>query len=620
MKKSKSIHSGVDDLYSSMVESEVSNVFNRYQLQQPQCGFGKLGICCQLCSHGPCRITRKTDRGICGATADTIAARNLVRLATHGTGAYSHHLRESIKALRSAVKVEATGVKDKNKLTAVADSLNISYTDTRDGALKIADLFQNELARPSDELSLAVTFWAPQSRQKIWKHLDIFPGGPHSELADALAKSMTSIDTDPVDLLLTSMRLGIATGYVEMMGTEAIQDILYGSPRIGKAQVGLGVLDPEYVNLVAHGHEPFMGEAVLKAASSEKLIKLAKEAGAKGIKLYGSMDTGQELLQRNADHPAFGGQIGNWISQEFMVYTGAVDLVMMDMNCSIPGLKMVADLNHTQLVPVSKLVRMAGVTETMDYDADASHHQARQLVKMAIRSFKNRKNGGFIPTDKDESVVGFGIESILDALGGSLDPLLEVLKAGKVKGIAAVVGCTNLANGHDFTSLALIKELIKGDILVINSGCVSSGAQNEGLMRPEAANLAGEGLKKVCEKLGIPPVLNFGTCTDIGRIIQTVNAIGGELDVDPSQLPVAASAPEYLEQKAVVDGFFGVASGLLVHIAPPPPVGGASKVTKILTQDVEDLTGGKLLVETDPAKAADKIKGHIDKKREGLGL
>jgi carbon-monoxide dehydrogenase catalytic subunit len=605
-----------------MQDDGVSNVFGRYQLQQPQCGFGKLGICCQLCSHGPCRITRKADRGICGADADTIAARNLIRLAAHGTAAYSHHLRTSIRTLRTAAEGGFPGINDAEKLTIVAGSLGIA-TDggLRKIALKVADLFQNELVKPSDEPSLIVEMWAPESRKRVWKGLGIFPGGPHSELADALAKSMTSIDTDPVDLLLTSMRMAIATGYVEMMGVEAIQDVLFGRPRISKTRTGLGVIRPEYVNIVAHGHEPFMAEAVLRAAQEEDLIKLAREAGAKGIKVYGSMDTGQELLQRNADHPAFGGQIGNWLSQEFMVYTGAVDLVMMDMNCSIPGLKIAADTRHTRLVSVSELVRMAGVKEAVDYDPRIALDQARGLVKMAIEAFRNRNaEGVMVPEDSSEAMVGFGIEAIIEALGGSLEPLLEAIETGGVKGIAAVVGCTNTANGHDTASLALTKELIGRDILVINSGCVSSGVQNEGLMRPDAAEIAGERLREVCVTLGIPPALNFGTCTDIGRIVQAVNAIADALGVDPSQLPVAASAPEYLEQKAVVDGFFAVASGLLVHLAPAPPVGGAEKVVEILTSGVEELTGGKLLVELDPVKAADEIEGHILKKREELGI
>lgn len=621
MSATVSAHKGVGELYEVMEADQVSNVFRRYQLQQPQCAFGKLGVCCQLCSHGPCRISRRADRGICGADANTIAARNLVRLAAHGTGAYSHHLRTALKTLRSASTGGFPGLNDVDKLQAVTTSLGLSGADPATLAAELVALFERELVRPSDEESLIVERWAPASRKQVWRNLGIFPGGPHSELADALAKSMTSIDTDPVDLLLTCLRMSIATGYVEMMGTEAIQDVLFGRPRIQKTRTGIGVLDPATVNIVAHGHEPFIGQAVLEVAQEPELAALAQAAGASGIKLYGSMDTGQELLQRHADHPAFGGQIGNWLSQEFMVYTGAVDLVMMDMNCSIPGLKIAADARHTRLVPVSPIVRMAGVSEPMDYAPEVAREQARKLVRMAIEQYRQRDDAlVHIPDDRRDAMVGFGIESIVDALGGSLDPLLEAIKEGAIKGIAAVVGCTNNANGHDHTSIALTKHLIARDILVINSGCVSSGIQNQGLMQPQAAQAAGPGLRAVCEALGVPPALNFGTCTDIGRIIQAVNAIAGALGVDPAQLPVAASAPEYLEQKAVIDGFLAVASGLLIHLAPMPPVGGAPDVAAILTGEVEKLTGGKVLPEMDPLKAANAIEEHILGKREGLGI
>lgn len=618
-----SAHRGVCELHSAMQTAGVSDVFQRYQLQQPQCAFGRLGICCQLCSHGPCRITRRTDRGICGADANTIAARNLLRLATHGTGAYSHHLRTTLKTLRNAAGGGFPGLRDLGKLQAVAGSLGLGAEGrpSETAATQLADLFDRELVRPADEESGIVAHWAPESRQRVWRALGIFPGGPHSELADALAKSMTSIDTDPADLLLTAMRLAIATGYVEMMGIEALQDVLFGHPRIAKTRTGIGVLDPAYVNIVAHGHEPFMAEAVMDVAQEGELVALARAAGAQGIKLYGSMDTGQELLQRKADHPVFAGQIGNWLTQEFMVYTGAVDLVMMDMNCSIPGLKMAADARHTRLLPVSKIVRMAGVAEAVDYAPDAAHQQARQIVRMAIEQYRRRDPRLVqVPNDQQEAMVGFGIESIVEALGGTLEPLLDAVKQGSIKGIAAVVGCTNNANGHDHISIALTRELIKRDILVINSGCVSSGVQNQGLMQPAAAGQAGAGLQAVCRALGVPPALNFGTCTDIGRIVQAVNAIAGALGVDPAQLPVAASAPEYLEQKAVVDGFFGVASGLLVHLAPMPPVGGAAEVVALLTSDVEKLTGGKILVELDPRRAAEEIERHMLQKREALGI
>jgi len=486
---------------------------------------------------------------------------------------------------------------------------------------ELADAVLNELRKSGREPLALLQAFAPESRKEAWGKLGIIPGGVHSEIRDALTKTMSNINTDPVDLLLTALRLSIATGYMGLVGTVTMQDILLGSPQLSATEADLGAIDPSRVNILAHGHVPLMATAVLQAVQSEEMLKLAKEAGATGIDVHGSMCTGQELMQRQTTTAqGFKSQTGNWLHQEYTVATGAIDLVMMDMNCSIPGLKEVADKFHTKLVSVDRILRMAGVEDCVDYQPEKAAEQAVELVKMAIEAYKKRGNDIFIPKNKSKVITGFGVESILGALGGSLDPLLDAVKSGAIKGIVAVVGCTNNRNGHDTVGVSLMKELIKKDILVINAGCMSSAAQIESLMTPEAAELAGEGLKGVCNALGIPPCLNFGSCVDIGRIGVVVTAIANILGVDPSQLPVAVSAPEYLEQKAVADGIFAVAFGLLTHLGPVPPVTGSPLVTRILTEDVESLTGGKVMVEQDPVKAAVIIESHIVSKRKALGI
>jgi carbon-monoxide dehydrogenase catalytic subunit len=601
----------------------VDTVFDRYQLQQPQCGFGMQGICCQLCSHGPCRITPKAQYGICGAGADTIVARNLLRLAVHGAAAYSHHLEE----LARTIKATAAGktpfsIGDEEKLRQIAGIIGLDAArPAAELADQLADVLLSELRKGSDEPLALVKLFAPKTRLEAWEKLNVIPGGVLSEIRDALTKTMSNIDTDPVDLLLTTIRLSIATGYMGLVGTVTAQDILLGTPALTRSEADLGVIDPACVNIVAHGHVPLMATAVIQAAKTPELVKLAREAGAAGIKVYGSMCTGQELMQRSAGSAAgFAGQLGNWIVQELYVATGAVDLVMLDMNCSIPGLKAAADRFHTRLVSVDRIVRMAGVEDHVDYEPEKAARQAEELVKMAVETYKKRGKDIHVPQAKSAAVAGFSVESILGALGGSLDPLLDAVKNGSIKGIAAVVGCTNNRNGHDVKSVTITRELIKRDVLVINAGCCSSATQAEGLMTPEAANDAGPGLKAVCQALGIPPALNFGSCVDIGRIGVAVTAIANALGVDPSALPVAASAPEYLEQKAVADGVFAVAFGLLTHLGPVPPVTGSPLVTSILTKDVEGLTGGRVMVEEDPVKAAEAIYAHIMEKRRGLGI
>jgi len=601
----------------------VDTVFDRYQRQQPQCGFGMQGVCCQLCSHGPCRITAKAPCGICGAGADTIVARNLLRLAVHGAAAYAHHLEELAKTIKATAAGKTPfGIGDEQKLRQIAGVVGLdAAAPAPELAGQLADVLLSELRKGSDEPLALVRLFAPPTRLAAWEKLDVIPGGVLSEIRDALTKSMSNIDTDPVDLLLTAVRLSIATGYMGLVATVTAQDILLGTPALTKSGADLGVIDPATVNIVAHGHVPLMATAVLQAAQKPEMTALAKAAGAAGIKVYGSMCTGQELMQRSATSAGgFAGQLGNWIAQELYVATGAVELVMMDMNCSIPGLKTVADRFHTRLVSVDRIVRMAGVDDHVDYDPEKVAEQAVGLVKMAIDNFRNRGKNVHVPQCKSAAVAGFSVESILGALGGSLDPLLDAVRKGTIKGIAAVVGCTNNRNGHDFKSVAITRELIKKDVLVINAGCCSSATQAEGLMTPEAADQAGEGLRSVCRALGIPPALNFGSCVDIGRIGVAVTAIAGALGVDPSALPVAASAPEYLEQKAVADGIFAVAFGLLTHLGPVPPVTGSPLITSILTRDVEGLTGGRVLVEEDPVKAADAMYAHIMAKRSALGI
>lgn len=621
-----SSHASIQEMYVRTKELGIKITFDRYQDQLPQCGFGMEGVCCQLCSHGPCRITPKAPRAICGATADTIAARNMLRLECHGLSAYCHQLEEAIDTLRATAQGKTPyAILEEGKLREISGLIGLDNKKEKNVlAVDLADALTYELRKGTDEPLKLVELLAPKGRLEKWTKLGIMPGGPLSELRDAMTMTMSNINTDPVSLLLTTMKLAIATGYMGLIATITLQDIILGNPQIGKTQADLGVIDPNTVNIVAHGHVPYVAAAVLKELeTNEELQARAKALGASGIKLYGSMDTGQELLQRmGTAGKGYAGQLGNWLTQELMIATGAIDLVMMDLNCSIPGLKLAADKFHTKVVSVSHVIRMEGVDTNIDYKPSKVEQQASELINLALEAYKNRGtvNAVQIPKYKSDVIAGVGVESLLGVLGGSLDPLLNVIKSGAVKGIAAVVGCTNNRNGHDSSSITLIKELLKRDILVITSGCVSSGAQIEGLQTLEATKHAGEKLQGICKALGIPPVLNFGSCIDIGRIGIAVTAIANALGVDTSDLPVAASAPEYLEQKAVADGFFAVTFGLFTHLGPVPPVVGAPGVVKILTQDVEALVGGKVCVEQDMAKAAEAIENHIMSKRRNLGI
>ena len=617
-----SAHPSINRMQRRLAELGIPTAFDQHVAQQPICTFGAGGVCCQLCSHGPCRITPKAERGICGMTADGIVARNLLRLSCHGIAAYSYQLEMATRTLRATGQgLTPYRIADEGKLRRVAGALGLDASrPAGELAAALADLVDAELAKPAHQPLRWVETFAPPSRVARWRNLGILPGGVHAELRNAMTRSMTSIDTDPTDLLVQAMRLSICNAFT-LEATVELQDVVLGAPRLLKTEADLGVIDPSTVNVVAHGHIPWVGSAVLELIETEEVQAKARAAGAAGIKLYGSMDTGQELLQRYGDRsPAFGGQLGNWLAQEFWAATGAIDLVMLDYNCTTPNLQRVAERFHTELVPVSDVVRLTGAAEPVDYAPERAREQAAQLVDRAIAAFGRRRGDVVVPAEKSSVVAGFGLETIAAALGGSLAPLLDAIKGGAIKGIAAVVGCTNTRNGHDTTTLAVTRELIARDILVLSGGCVASAHQMAGLMRPEAAAAAGPRLRGLCEALGVPPVLNFGSCVDIGRITLAATAIAGALGVDPSQLPVVVSAPEYLEQKAVSDGFFAVAYGLYTHLGPLPPVAGGPLVAKILTADVEGITGGKVAVEQDPVEAADAMETHVLAKRAALGI
>ncbi len=354
-------------------------------------------------------------------------------------------------------------------------------------------------------------------------------------------------------------------------------------------------------------------------AASEEFAQKAAAAGAAGIKVYGSMCEGQELFQRDGGNSGFAGQLGNWLHQEFVLGTGAVDLVMMDYNCSIPSLPEYAERFSTRLVTTDQAVRMSGV-ERLEHTPETAGETAREILRQAVAAFSERGEAN-IPEESQSSIAGFSTESMVAALGGSVQPLVDAISAGSIRGIAAVVGCTTAgpeARGGNIIGIA--ERLIASDILVVTGGCTSSTVQNAGLTGADASGKAGPGLKAVCESLGVPPVLSFGSCTDIGRIADIAAAVADVLDVDISELPVAVSAPEWLEQKAVADAFFAVAYGLLTHLSPVPPVTGSDLVTRVLTQDIEGLTGGRVAVDDEPESAAAMIARHIEDKRQQLGL
>ncbi|NMA02630.1 MAG: anaerobic carbon-monoxide dehydrogenase catalytic subunit [Clostridia bacterium] len=624
-----SYHDSVQEMYEKrLIPDGMSNVFDRFDPQDKiRCNYCEEGVSCQLCSNGPCRINKKTgaELGVCGITPDAMAMRDMLLRNVMGTSTYAHHAFMAFSTLKSTAQGKTPfKLTDTEKLYEMCKKLNIDTSgDDNQVAERLADYFIAELSHDYQEPSEVIKAFAPKERQKVWQDLAIYPAGVLHEIKDATASCLTNVDGDYMSLARKALRLGIACIYGAQIPLEMCQDILFGTPMPHEVDMDLGVMDPDYINIVFNGHEPWMGVATIFEAKKPEWQQKAREIGAKGIRVIGSIETGQELLQRFPMDEVFAGHIGNWLSIEPLLATGTVDVFAMDENCSPPYLAPYAEKYKVTLVSVNDLVRIPLVDKNLDYKPPEAQEMAIKLIEWGLANFPVRKEKvkPYVPQKKTKAVAGFSTEAILKALGGKLDPFLDVIKSGKIKGVVAIVNCSTLKNGpQDWMTVNLAKELVKRDILVLAGGCGNHGLEVAGMSNMDALKYAGEGLKEVGHALGIPPCLSFGTCTDTGRVSMLVTAIADALDVDTSQLPVAVSAPEWMEQKATIDGLFSVAYGLYTHLSPLPPVTGGPELTKFLTEDVEKLTGGKVGIGDDPVKVAQDIEAHIIKKRKALGI
>jgi carbon-monoxide dehydrogenase catalytic subunit len=625
-------HESVRTVYERIKKDGMDNIWDRYEAQglgapDKRCPFCQAGVRCDLCSNGPCRADAAKDKkGVCGIKADGMAMRMMLLRNVMGASTYHYHTEQTIKTLRAtAEKKTPFQIKELGKLKDFAKRLGVSTAGLVDKvAIRLCDFAEADFNRKLDEPSRIVEALAPKERKELWRKLDIFPGGIHGEMMFATSSCLTNVDGYYQSLALKAMRLGVAMAYQSQIVNEYCQDVLYGIPRPHKMRVDLGVLDPDYVNVLPNGHEPFLGFAMVQLARQPEWQKKAKDAGAKGLRVIANIETGQEMIQRWEMDSTFYGFTGNWIMQEAVLASGCVDLFACDMNCSMPIDPLYAQRYKFKLIPVSELVAFEGITDRINYEPEKAEEQAALLLQMAIDNFKVRR-ASIEPVTQlpmREAVVGFSTESILEALGGSLAPLLGAIKDGTLRGVAGLVSCTTLRDhGQDVHSVRVAKELIKRDILVLSMGCGNGAMQVAGLCSPEAKEFAGPGLKGLCEKLNIPPVLSYGTCTDTGRLADLLAAVSAALGGVPMpDLPVAAVAPEYMEQKATIDAIFALALGLYTYVNPVPTVTGAPNLVKLLTQDCKNVTGGLLNVETDAVKAVDGILAHIEANRKKLGI
>ena len=600
--------------------------WDRHEEMEPQCGFGALGICCRNCTMGPCRIDPFGDgaqAGICGATADIIAARNLVRMIAGGAAAHSDHGRDVAHTLLMAAEDPNCSyqIKDEAKLFALAKELGVETggKDARQIAKAVAEIAFGQFGQQHGELVFLAR--APKDQLRRWQETGVTPRGIDREIVEIMHRTTMGVDNDPVSIILQGIRAALADGWGGSMIATELSDVLFRSPSWVRSRANLGVLDPAAVNIIVHGHEPTLSEMIVAAAQDPQLVALARSKGASGVNLAGICCTANEILMRHGIPLA-----GNFLQQELAVATGVVDAMVVDVQCVFPALGALTKRFHTRFISTSPKAKFPHA-EHVEFDESHALDIARRIVRTAIENFPNRKAQGCVPDYSSPLVAGFTAENIYTMLGGryrpSYRPLNDAIISGRLRGVAGVVGCNNPKIRHDYGHLAMAKELLANDVLVAVTGCSAVADAKAGLLDPEAAEkYAGEGLREICRAVGIPPVLHLGSCVDISRILVVLSNVVAEggLGESIADLPVAAAAPEWMSEKAVSIGFYAVASGAFTVLGEPLPVQGAPELTKFLCGGIEKLYGGKFAFESDPIKAARLMIDHIDAKRAALHL
>ena len=618
----------------------VETVFDRNLTLKP-CNIGMQGTCCKNCAMGPCRLPlpkagiegEDTRKGMCGATANTIAARNFIRMIAGGASAHSDHGRSVAEVFMSAARKETEDykIKDTDKLLDVAPHLGVATTVEVDGeevdrnideiALEVAEKAMNEWGKPEGELLYAKR--APQPLYERWKKLGVVPRNIDREIVEIMHRTHIGVDQDYKNLIKQGSRAAIADGWGGSMLATDLQDILFGTPYPLQSEANLGVMKEDHVNIIVHGHEPVLSEMIVAAVQTKEMLDYAQSKGAKGIQLSGICCTANEILQRHGIPT-----VATFLQQELAIITGACDAMVVDIQCIFQSLANVAKCFHTKLITTHPIARMEqDNVQHIEFDEHHAMEDAVRIVKIAIDNFQNRKAEVMIPQNKSVQIAGFGVESIQYHLGGtfrgSYYTLNDNIINGRIRGLGGVVGCNNARTRHNEGHIEIIKELIKNDVLVLSTGCSAIAAAMAGLMTPETAQVyCGPGLAEVCETVGIPPVLHLGSCVDNSRILLAATEVvkAGGLGNDICDLPAAGSAPEWMSEKAISIGHYFVVSGVYTVFGYHMPLTGAPVFKDYLYKELENIYGGMWDCEPDPIKHAWKMINHIDKKRKALGI
>ncbi|HIR14462.1 MAG TPA: anaerobic carbon-monoxide dehydrogenase catalytic subunit [Candidatus Choladousia intestinavium] len=597
----------------------------RVKNQTPHCKFGEQGVCCRICSMGPCRITPKAPRGICGCDVHGIVGRNFLRFTAGGSATHSDHGREICHTLHTVAPDGNYKVKDPDKLIRIAKEWGVETEGKNiyDLAHEIAEMALLEYGKPFGTQRFLKR--APEHTQELWAKAEIEPRAIDREVATALHMTHMGCSSKPEALIRQSLRCGLSDGWGgSMCGTE-FSDVMFGTPKPLDTEANLGVMKEDYVNIIVHGHDPSLSEMICDYAEDPEMIALAKSVGAKGINVAGVCCTSNEVAMRRGIPMA-----GNFLQQENVVLTGACEAIVVDVQCIFPALGPLSKCFHTKFITTSPIAQMPD-SEFIRFNAETAGENAKLIVRTAVENFKNRKPElVHIPQLKQKATVGYSVEAIVKTLDkvtnsqvdvtGTTKPLIECITSGVLRGAVAMVGCNNPRVRPDSAHIDLMKKLIANDIIVVLSGCSAQAAARAGLMDKEARELCGAGLKRVCELADIPPVLHMGSCVDISRMMILASELAKDSGLNISQLPLVGCAPEWMSEKAVSIGNYVVATGIDTFLGVEPQVTGSSEVVGLLTDGIRDWVEAAYTVEKDIDKLGDLMIQRIEEKRAALGI
>ena len=602
-------------------ENDYETAFSRAD-STAACPIGADGMCCKICAMGPCRLVKKGQTGVCGATLETVGARNFGRMVAAGAAGHSDHGRDLAYTLLAAAEGHAPDyqVRDPAKLREMARYLDVEVDGrpvdelARDVALAAI----GEFGKAQGEILYLKR--APKKRQEIWKKLGIEPRNIDREIVEMMHRTHIGNDQDAEHILDHAMRCALGDGWGGSMLATDLSDVLFGTPGPVLSEANLGVLQADEVNIIIHGHEPTLSEMIIAAATDPEMIEYAKSKGAKGITMSGICCTANEALMRQGVPLA-----GNFLQQELAIITGAVDAMVVDIQCIMQGIVKLADQFHTEIITTSRKAKITGATH-IEFDEHRALEIAKDIVRLACDRFPERGDT-HIPDETAELIPGFSHEYINYALGGtyrgSLRPLNDAIMSGRIRGVVANIGCNNPRVRHDEMHRYVVTEFLKNDVLVVETGCGAIASAKQGYLTPEAAlEFAGPGLREVCETVGMPPVLHLGSCVDNSRILTVLAqmATEGGLGDDISDIPAVGLAPEWMSEKAISIATYCVASGAYVIMGHSSPVSGIEGVTQLITDGWEEKVGGRLEFTNEPEEVVRRSLAHIDKKRAALGL